>query len=136
LFPFSSIYSGLDAFPFTFFFFLIMIVRLLCKCVTRFEAKEGVSEIPAIRLALIPFIFRFLIPWPNFSHQMTLMRSVLLIFPDTKKLSEFLAEVEISNAEVNTGEKSLIAQLPDDQIQVACSKFDAFLKTGFKKPLD
>ena len=67
---------------------------------------------------------------------MDVMRSVLLIFPDTKKLSEFLTEAEISNAEVNTGEKSLIAQLPDDQIQVACSKFDAFLKTGFKKPLD
>ena len=58
------------------------------------------------------------------------MIPVVIIFPDTDKMSDFIIDRNISNAEANSRETSLIAPLAEDDILVACTKYEGHLNTG------
>lgn len=57
------------------------------------------------------------------------MNESVLIFPDTWKMAQFLLETEISNVIANSLEQSISGKLDEDDILIACSKYDAVLKT-------
>jgi hypothetical protein len=50
------------------------------------------------------------------------MQKVVLIFPDTIKLSDFIIKNQIGPVEVNTREQTLNAELEDEEILIACSE--------------
>lgn len=58
------------------------------------------------------------------------MRIVILIFPDTLMMSDFIMQCRISNAEVNSRDLTLTAVLSEKQIEVACAKYQAFLRNN------
>lgn len=62
------------------------------------------------------------------------MKNVVLIFPDTISLASFILASNVSNAEVNTREQTLIAPLDDDDIITACEDYGAHLNTGKALP--
>ena len=55
------------------------------------------------------------------------MKKVLLSFPDTSSLTEFILLNKISHAEVNSKERSLVTYLEEEKIVTACTKFGALL---------
>jgi len=66
------------------------------------------------------------------------MRKVVLLFPDTYSIADFLTEQRISNAEVNSREHSLIAVMEDEEIIRAVDDYGAHLNCewiGVGKPL-
>jgi len=56
------------------------------------------------------------------------MNSVVLIFSDTEKMSEFITREAVSNVEANSREGTLVGILSDKQVKTAVEKFDAFVK--------
>lgn len=61
-----------------------------------------------------------------------LMKQVVLIFPDTATLFDYIFAYEISNAEVNSRELSLTTVLTEEQIVLASTKYSAVLKGRIK----
>ena len=55
------------------------------------------------------------------------MKKVLLSFPDTSSMTEFILLNNTSHAEVNSNERSLITYLNEDEIIKACTEFGALL---------
>ena len=55
------------------------------------------------------------------------MKKVLLLFPDSVSMSDFIILTKISHAEVNSKERSLITFLEEDEIINACTKYGALL---------
>ena len=55
------------------------------------------------------------------------MKKVLLSFPDTSSMSEFILLNKTSHAEVNSNERSLITYLEEEEIVKACTEFGALL---------
>jgi len=55
------------------------------------------------------------------------MKKVLLSFPDTSSMTEFILLNETSHAEVNSNERSLITYLDEEEIVKACTEFGALL---------
>jgi hypothetical protein len=56
------------------------------------------------------------------------MKRVVLIFPDTTRLSQFLLEKKVTKAIVNTSKKSLSGLIAEEQINEACKKYSAKVK--------
>jgi hypothetical protein len=56
------------------------------------------------------------------------MKQVVLFFPDNIKLSEFILTQRVSGIETKSSEASLKGVLTDDQIVVACTKYEAELQ--------
>lgn len=57
------------------------------------------------------------------------MRNVVLIFPDSLSLSDFLLAYQPSNCVVESRELTLSAILSDACINMACAEYGASLKT-------
>jgi len=60
------------------------------------------------------------------------MRKVVIIFTDIKKMSDFLLDQNISGAEVNSKEQTLIGVLDEDDIITACAEYDGHLNVELK----
>lgn len=58
------------------------------------------------------------------------MKKVVLIFPDTTSIANFILKERVSNSEVNSNEYTLIGVLTDRQIVTA----ETFYGCIFKKP--
>jgi hypothetical protein len=56
------------------------------------------------------------------------MKKVVLIFPDTLKMADFIIANNISNVIADSLEQSLTGEMTDDEIITACEEFDAFAK--------
>jgi hypothetical protein len=56
-----------------------------------------------------------------------LMKKVVLIFPDTERMTDFIFSNKIFQAEVDSKEFSLTAFLPDNEIMKACTVYEAML---------
>jgi hypothetical protein len=56
------------------------------------------------------------------------MKKVVLIFPDTVKMADFIIANNISNVIADSLEQSLTGEMTDDDIITACEEFDAFAK--------
>ena len=56
------------------------------------------------------------------------MNKVVLLFPNTVTLTEFLLRHRISGAEVNTRDRSLTCYLTDTLVLEACTKYQAQLR--------
>ncbi|HEX2605735.1 MAG TPA: hypothetical protein VHK91_00085 [Flavisolibacter sp.] len=59
------------------------------------------------------------------------MKRVVLVFPDTVTLTNYLLTCRVSGADVNSTEVSLTAILSDQQIQLACERFEAVVKLSY-----
>jgi hypothetical protein len=59
------------------------------------------------------------------------MKRVVLRFPDTASLTEFLLLYKISGAEINALEHTLTAILTEEQLQIACKKYNALVKLSY-----
>jgi len=57
------------------------------------------------------------------------MEKVVLLFPNTVSISNFLLQYRIAGLEVNSRERSVIGSLTSDQIMAACTQYNAYLKT-------
>jgi hypothetical protein len=57
------------------------------------------------------------------------MKAVILIFPDTTTIAEYVLAHKISKADINSREQSLTAVLTDEEIAVACTQFKAILQS-------
>lgn len=55
------------------------------------------------------------------------MENVVLYFPDTKSLSDFVISAGVSKAEASTKESSLIAPMEEEDVITAVTDFDARL---------
>jgi len=55
------------------------------------------------------------------------MEKIVLFFPDSKRMSDFILAAMVSNAEANTKETSLIAPLEEKDVITAITEFDARL---------
>jgi len=64
------------------------------------------------------------------------MRKVVIIFPDTEKIAQFILGKNISGAEANSGEQTVTAVLEDDDIITACAEYGGHLNVELelKKP--
>lgn len=60
-----------------------------------------------------------------------IMEKAVIIFADNTKLAEFIIKHQVSNAEVNTREQSLIAPLEDEEIITACTEYGGHLNVGW-----
>lgn len=58
------------------------------------------------------------------------MKKAVLIFPDTVRMSDFLMNYRVSNAEANSFELSLIAIMTQAKIQAACKRYKARLRVA------
>ena len=58
-----------------------------------------------------------------------LTETVVLYFPDTETLADFLIENNIGKVEVNTYEHSVTGALSEKLIQVARLEYDAYFQT-------
>jgi hypothetical protein len=64
------------------------------------------------------------------------MKRVVLIFPDTASLAEFLVHYHIQNAEVDSIDQSLTAPLLEEQILIAIHDYGAIKKEQLIKSFD
>lgn len=55
------------------------------------------------------------------------MSKVMLVFPDTISLTEFMLKHKVAKADVNSGHKSLTACLSKDQLATALKEYRATL---------
>ena len=58
------------------------------------------------------------------------MKKVVLIFPNTLRILEFILEYKIAGVVTNSLEKSLTGILPDDKIVAACTQFEAYIQSS------
>lgn len=56
------------------------------------------------------------------------MKNVVLIFPDTAAMVEFVLTQKIVKSKSNTKERTLKGLMNDQQIEIACTKYNAELK--------
>jgi hypothetical protein len=56
------------------------------------------------------------------------MKQVVLIFPDTSAIADFIVKEKISNAEINSIEQTVISTLTDKQIIDAETIYKAMVK--------
>ena len=56
------------------------------------------------------------------------MKDVILVFPDTASIADFILGNRIKNAEVSSVYNELTAKLTDQQIVIAEISYHAFLK--------
>ena len=56
------------------------------------------------------------------------MKKVVLLFPNTTSIADFILSERVSNAEVNSFEQTLIASMDDKQIAKAETVYGAILK--------
>jgi hypothetical protein len=61
------------------------------------------------------------------------MKKVVLLFPDTTSLADFIMSERINNAEVNSFEQTLVAPMIDTQITKAETVYGAILKAMISK---
>jgi hypothetical protein len=61
------------------------------------------------------------------------MKIVVMLFPDTTSIADFVMSERISNAEVNSFEQTLIAPMIDKQIVKAETVYGAILKAIIPK---
>jgi hypothetical protein len=57
------------------------------------------------------------------------MKEVMMVFPDTSSMSDFIVNECVSNAEVNSFEQTLVAPISERQIVKAETVYGAILKT-------
>jgi hypothetical protein len=64
------------------------------------------------------------------------MQQVVIIFPDTEKIADFIMSRPIPRAEVNSREQTLTAPLEEDDIITACTEYGGHLNVELtpKKP--
>lgn len=62
------------------------------------------------------------------------MKQVLLLFPDAASISDFILHHPVQNAEVNTAERSLVADMNDNDIITAVGEYGGFFKTEIRSP--
>lgn len=55
------------------------------------------------------------------------MNKVILVFPNTSSLSDFIFQHRISGVEVSTCDRSLSGQVTDEQMLIACTQYQAQL---------
>lgn len=60
------------------------------------------------------------------------MQKVVLIFPNTSSIADFITKYHVSRAQVDSLEQSLSAPLQEDEISSALADFDAIL---YPKPI-
>lgn len=53
------------------------------------------------------------------------MKRTVLLFPNASAIADFVLENEVNNAEVNSREQKLTAELTDQEIALACTQFGA-----------
>jgi len=58
------------------------------------------------------------------------MRKVVLLFPDTVSISEFLLMQKVSRVIIDTGEKMLRGILTDAQLHIACKQYGAKIRSS------
>lgn len=56
------------------------------------------------------------------------MPNVVLLFPNTSSIAAFVLENKVPGAQINSTEQSLSADLSEDQIVTACTRYGALLK--------
>jgi hypothetical protein len=56
------------------------------------------------------------------------MKKVLLIFPDTTSMADFIIRYRIGNAECNSIECSLLTMLTEREIMIATQNFQAYVQ--------
>lgn len=56
------------------------------------------------------------------------MKKVVLVFPNTQLMTEFILTQKIPNTEGNTRDKTLKGLMTDGQIEIACRQYGAALK--------
>jgi hypothetical protein len=56
------------------------------------------------------------------------MKKVVLIFPDTLSMADFILTQRVSNAEVNSVSHTIVAPMTDKQIIIAETEYGAILK--------
>jgi transposase-like protein len=56
------------------------------------------------------------------------MKKVVLKFPDTARMAEFILTYRIGNAETNTRQCTLYAHVTEMQIVIACTEYEALLQ--------
>ena len=61
------------------------------------------------------------------------MKKVVLKFPDTSHITDFILQHKVSNAEVNSIEQTLVAIMTDEQIVIAETEYGAILKSLIAK---
>jgi hypothetical protein len=57
------------------------------------------------------------------------MKKVMMVFPDTSSMADFILNECVSNAEVNSVEQTLVAPMSERQIVKAETAYGAILKT-------
>ena len=55
------------------------------------------------------------------------MQKVIATFPDTKSLSDFIFQNDITNSLVNSKDHTLTTQLTDEEIEIARSQYHAYI---------
>lgn len=60
-----------------------------------------------------------------------IMEKAVIIFADNTKLAEFIIKHQVSNAEANSREQSLIAPLEDEEIITACTEYGGHLNVDW-----
>jgi hypothetical protein len=60
------------------------------------------------------------------------VEKVVMIFPDTYSMADFLIKEEITNAEANSVEQSIIAIITSKQIEIAEMEFGAIIRSMIK----
>lgn len=56
-----------------------------------------------------------------------LMNKVILVFPNTSSLSDFIFKYRICGIEVSTRDRSLSGYISDEQVLTACAQYQAQL---------
>ena len=56
------------------------------------------------------------------------MKRVVLIFPDTTTIADFIVKQKVSNAQVDSIEQTLTSSLSDKQIAIAETVYKAMVK--------
>jgi hypothetical protein len=59
------------------------------------------------------------------------MKRVVLRFPDTASLTEFLLFYKIPGAEIDAIEHTLTAILTEEQLEIACKRYKAIIKLSY-----
>lgn len=60
------------------------------------------------------------------------MKKVILLFPDTVAMAEFILSQRIPRTQCNTRDKTLTAQMTDQQIETARRQYGASIKAAYK----
>jgi hypothetical protein len=56
------------------------------------------------------------------------MKKVVLIFPDTASIADFVLSHQISNIIIGNLDCSIEGKIPEDKIVIACTRYKAYVK--------